>query len=1285
MKRTTTLQLLDTCVQVLRCLGEQVLKKSTFKRINTTRPDFSGLTLSTLLLLTIFTNETNASCVMACNDQVNVSLPSSCEAEITYDMILEDPNNPALCSPNGPSAYVVTVMDLYGNVIPTSPVVTEEYIGDLLSVKVKHWASGNSCWGNILIQDKLPPVLICPDDITIACTEPTDTSNTGILIADDCSNFVTSFFDYTQNFGCNNPVSIITRTFTGVDQYGNTSNCKQTISIEQPLISDVQFPPNWDGITGTALPCENPNTDPSHTGWPHINGSPIISNGPCNMAVTYNDLQLPICDGAYKILRTWTVAEWCVGVIITHTQIIKVADDEGPELVCPSDLTVGTTSSINCLASILIPPVQATDNCSSTFTYQVTTPGGILNTNGGLVHNISLGIYTITYTVSDGCGNQSTCAFTLTVVDDDAPAVICDEFTVVSLQPDGYVTIFAQTFDDGSYDNCCLDFFEARRMDDGCGFGTDFGPSVEFCCDDIGEDVQVELRVVDCAGNANTCMVVVHVDDKTDPTILCPPTKTISCTEDYLDTLLTGIPVVNDGCGIANLTHTNQVNLNTCHVGTVVRTWTVTDNYGNSSSCTQLINVVDNTPVTVTFPLDYDLVNGCTSEDSLHPDSLPAPHNYPIMSGDDCELMATNWNDVVFQVAPPACFKIVRTWTVIDWCTYLPNSGSNNGMFSSQQILKVFDNEAPVLTCPDDFTVEIIGNDCVASLTLPAATVEDCSQSTTISLTSDFGSGDGPFYNIATGTYSATYNAMDGCGNSSSCSNSITVVDSKQPTPYCKNGLIVEIMSSGTIEIWASDFDDGSFDNCPGDVLISFSADVDSVVTVFDCFDVGQQSIQMWVTDASGNQDFCNTHIVIQDNMGVCNTGPSALVAGMVTNEMGAEVESVTISVNDGVTDPIVTGATGDYGFQNLIIGHDYTVAPEKNMNPLNGVTTWDLVILRKHILHIQELDSPYKLIAADANNSGTVTTTDMVEIQKVILFIHDDFPNNTSWRFVDKEYSFPDPANPWSEVFPEVYNINNLDEDMMDVNFTGVKIGDLNNSAIPNMLTNTDDRSEENLVFELDDKTLQKGETYKLDFRAKDFSEIQGFQFTLQFDTEVLDFVGVQEEALALSKYTFGMSRLESGILTASWHTLEHQNLEEDAVLFSLVFATKSNELLSKTMKMNSKWTSAEAYRGNGENLGVTLQFNGENGILSSFELYQNRPNPFYSATIVSFSLPETQEATLKLYDISGGLLKVITDVYPKGLNQVEVYGKDLPTKGTIIYQLQTANDIATRKMILL
>ena len=116
-------------------------------------------------------------------------------------------------------------------------------------------------------------------------------------------------------------------------------------------------------------------------------------------------------------------------------------------------------------------------------------------------------------------------------------------------------------------------------------------------------------------------------------------------------------------------------------------------------------------------------------------------------------------------------------------------------------------------------------------------------------------------------------------------------------------------------------------------------------------------------------------------------------------------------------------------------------------------MTTFDLVLISKHILGIQSFDSPYKIIAADANNSGAVTTFDIVTLRRLILQIDTEFQGTqTSWRFVDKEQNFPDPMSPFpfSETIDAATNGD----------FIGVKIGDVNNSSSPNQLLGTETRT---------------------------------------------------------------------------------------------------------------------------------------------------------------------------------------------------------------------------------
>ena len=163
------------------------------------------------------------------------------------------------------------------------------------------------------------------------------------------------------------------------------------------------------------------------------------------------------------------------------------------------------------------------------------------------------------------------------------------------------------------------------------------------------------------------------------------------------------------------------------------------------------------------------------------------------------------------------------------------------------------------------------------------------------------------------------------------------------------------------------------------------------------------------------------------------------------------------------------------------------------------------LVLLEKHILALELLNSPYKMIAADANRSGSITTFDIIEIRKLILGIYTDLPNNTSWRFVDQEYVFPNPFNPFESQFPENKSFQSIGGDHMADNFIAVKIGDVNNSALPNSLMNAEERSQGMLLFDVDDQVVQAGETFTVSFATAE--QVKGYQYTMNTgNLEVLE-----------------------------------------------------------------------------------------------------------------------------------------------------------------------------------
>ncbi|MBK8564700.1 MAG: T9SS type A sorting domain-containing protein [Saprospiraceae bacterium] len=538
------------------------------------------------------------------------------------------------------------------------------------------------------------------------------------------------------------------------------------------------------------------------------------------------------------------------------------------------------------------------------------------------------------------------------------------------------------------------------------------------------------------------------------------------------------------------------------------------------------------------------------------------------------------------------------------------------------------------------------------------------------------------------GNHRILYLVEDGCNNQSQIHVNFKVKDCKKPTAVCKNGLIVELMQTGMLDVCASSLNDYSYDNCPGPLKFSFSSNVLDTCMRFNCLDLGVNPVKVWVTDAAGNQDFCETFVVVQDNMFSCGNGQP--IIGFISTSDNDPLESVEVRLNSNSNfQNTATNADGQYIFGGLNIGDDYTVTPKKDDDPANGVSTFDLVLISKHILGSTPLGSPYKLIAADANNSKTVTTFDLVEIRKLILHMNDEFPNNTSWRFVDANYQFPNPNNPWAEVFPEIVNINDMPGAMNDVDFVAVKIGDVNESASGFAGgSDTGERSSGTLTFEMDNLTYQAGEEVTAIFKATTFDDVYGFQFTIDFNKDLLAFKQVVQTTYT-GMGNFGTTMVENGFVTTSWETNPLLTLASGTEVIQLKFTAKAAGSLSEAIGISSSFTPAEAYIGDPiEVYEVALQFNNGNasasndGIQQGYMLYQNMPNPFNKRTSIAFQLPTNSEAVLTVYDALGKVVTTIAGQYAAGYNEIELDRNNLPSEGLLYYRLEAGSFTATRSM---
>ncbi|MBP6828612.1 MAG: T9SS type A sorting domain-containing protein, partial [Saprospiraceae bacterium] len=545
------------------------------------------------------------------------------------------------------------------------------------------------------------------------------------------------------------------------------------------------------------------------------------------------------------------------------------------------------------------------------------------------------------------------------------------------------------------------------------------------------------------------------------------------------------------------------------------------------------------------------------------------------------------------------------------------------------------------------------------------------------------------------GKHSIKWYVSDECGNEKTCEYEFEIKDTKAPEVQCVNDLTINFPGSQVLEVDVSTFLLSATDNCTPPTPFSFDQNLlafslrrsgngtgfptdtndNPVESLFYVCpnDTGMQSGELWVRDIAGNTAFCQFDFTINDINNICGQGgPTVDVSGTIKTEVDAPVANATVDLAFGAATLFdLTDQDGLFSFPSqLPSGDDYTLTPLKDDDPLNGVSTFDLVIISKHILGLQALNSPYKIIAADANHSGAVTTFDVVEIRKLILGIYNKLPANTSWRFVDKDYVFPDTLNPFVPPFPETIARTNVITDQLEDDFIGIKIGDVNNSVQPDSLLVTDDRSAGTLFFHTNDRNVVRGEEFTVGFKASE--KVSGYQFTLNTNgLEAIDVLPGKD----LSPDNFGIF---PDAVTAS--------VEKDAGEFAITFRAAKSGRLSDMIAVSSRITRAEAYGNYPEaKLDVALLF--DNLLVSKvgFELYQNQPNPFRDKTDITCHLPEETDATLSVFDETGRVLFTQSGHYDRGYHTFQIDRSALDTPGVLYYKLETATDSAVRKMVVI
>jgi len=577
---------------------------------------------------------------------------------------------------------------------------------------------------------------------------------------------------------------------------------------------------NGNSATGTATVTVVDNIDPTITAPAAVTvnvdagacstalsnvtlGTPTTGDN-CSVATTTNDAPVSFPLGATTV--TWTVTDGS-GNTATSTQVVTVVDNIDPTITAPAAVTVNVDAGAcsTALSNVTLGTPTTGDNCS------------VATTTNDAPVSFPLGATTVTWTVTDGSGNTATSTQVVTVEDNIDPVAVAQDITVF-LDANGQASITTADVDNGSSDNCTFTL------------GLDI---TSFDCTNLGANT-VTLTATDGSSNDHSATATVTVVDNIAPvavaqdiTVFLDANGQASITTADVDNGSSDNCTFTLGLDITSFDCTN--------LGANTVTLTATDGSSNDHSATATVTVVDNIDPTITAPAAVSVnVDAGTCATAASNVTLGTP-----TTADNCSVASTTNN-------APTSFPLgatTVTWTVTD--------GSGNTT-TATQVVTVIDNIDPVLTCPNDLTVYGVADSTLTSVSWSAATATDnCSIDT---IYSDIQTG----HYFPLGVTTVTYVAIDGSGNSDTCSFSITVVDTVSPViTGCPSAITQnnDTDSCGAVVNWAAPT---YYDNSDYYTVSASHASG-------DYFPVGTTTVTITVADSSGNSSVCAFDVTVED------------------------------------------------------------------------------------------------------------------------------------------------------------------------------------------------------------------------------------------------------------------------------------------------------------------------------------------------------------------------------------------------------------------------------------
>lgn len=802
----------------------------------------------------------------------------------TVDVTFADITAPVITAPidqtfeaTGPLTNPTLVQATATDTTGVAPTITNnvDLLNDFqLGTTTVTWtatdAGGNSsiATSNVTIVDTTAPVISLIGPSNIYVLKDSVYTDPGAEANDLVDLVLTSSLVVTTNNVDTATLGVYSYTYSVTDTSGNTSTSTRTVNVVDALPVDTTAPViTMLGANPTYVIVGTTYVDAGVTALDDVDQ---VLTG--SIVVTSNVVTSTI--GSYTV--SYDVSDSAGNVATTLTRVVNVVASIPVDTTAPVITITGANPIYVLLNSTYVDPgATALDDVDQVLT--VTT-----NSN---VDTSVLGVYTVTYDVSDTAGNASTATRTVNVVatlpaDTTAPVItLTGGATITVAQGTTFVEPgFTATDDiDGLLPNANISVLSTVNM---MVVGT----------------YSISYSATDTSGNTGVLTRTVNVTDQTAPVITAPIDQTFEATG------ISTTPVLVQAGATDNVDPNPiiTVDITSFALGTTTVTWTATDAAGNSSNVTSTVTIVDTTAPTLTAPADQTFeATGTTTT--------------PVL----VQATATDLVDpalaITVDITTFPLGTTTVTWTATD---------ANGNVSTVTSLVTIVDTTAPTITVTGTNPITISAG---TTYTDAGATATDIVDGTTTVTTS------GTVNTNALGSYTITYTSTDTAGNIGTATRTATVVDTTAPV-ITLTGANPYNVAQGTTY---TDLGATATDNIDG--VVTVTADTSAVNMAV----LGTYVVTYTATDASGNTATLTRNVLVTDTLIPILTINGANPMTVLLNQGYTELGATAVDDVDGNLNVIATSAVNTTVLGTYAVNYSVT---DSNGNTATAVRTVNVV-----------------------------------------------------------------------------------------------------------------------------------------------------------------------------------------------------------------------------------------------------------------------------------------------------------------------------------------------------